>query len=416
MLKIMIFYSIILLLPAPDFNCTLSKNTPANLCVRHNAKGGSMEVTVKDIIRCLLDFSGKIELLNHPLAPVSPPRLLTDNTVFKTGSVYLGSGRRLKGTDFRNLNLTIIYTGQSLEKDDIRGTQNLNLFHLENFQHTMLLFNQLLDLFEERKDSSAYLSDTLIYGKGLQHILDIGKELLLNPLLLVTGEGKLVAKATDLTFYDPLCEELFKTGKFSKKTLDFMNHGHPFNNASLFSPPFLYEKDDLRYRRIVCPVKIQKNSFVSLVVIESLRKFQHKDRGIIQELAKAIEWEAKQSTFYQDLNDTICETLVKDLLDHTITTEKELSDRLSSISWNPGGFYLLLIATSSESGTYLAFYREMFKRELRERVLIFKNYLLILLEHTDMKSLRNNQRFLKILSENDMKCGISNYASGGSLR
>lgn len=68
------------------------------------------------------------------------------------------------------------------------------------------------------------------------------------------------------------------------------------------------------------------------------------------------------------------------------------------------------------SGTYLAFYREMFKKELRERVLIFKNYLLILLEHTDMKSLRNNQRFLKILSENDMKCGISNYASGGSLR
>lgn len=198
-----------------------------------------------------------------------------DNMDFKNSILYLGKTSMLSKNTNKLEGLGLILIKDS---DFDPSLIDAEIAILPNETNMFKLSNDILAIFRSKRklvDSSAALLNSLIEGKGLGYIVQVGSEILGNPVLLVDATSKLLASSTSSTLDDNFWNELTAFGYGKDKTnSSYIQKG--FVKQILNSPhPLMFDPDSPHsLKRIVGKIEISNKTVGYIGVLENNQKLK----------------------------------------------------------------------------------------------------------------------------------------------
>ena len=197
------------------------------------------------------------------------------------------------------------------------------------------LLNDVLDVLDAKRkiqNSSAALLYSILEGKGLNDIIQIGAEITGKPVSLVDYTGKLLAVSNqqeisevDLTPEGYLTQEtysIFRTHNFTKKV----------NESPV---PVLLDIDHPEIpRMIVGRISIQDKIVGHLAVLENDQHFAEEDLEIAKVLIDVIAAEVQRNDYYLVMAGIHHEYFILDLLQEKHDNPTSIEDRVRSLQWD----------------------------------------------------------------------------------
>lgn len=215
------------------------------------------------------------------------------------------------------------------------------------------LFNRAQDIISREQTflySSAMLLHSLIIGKGLQHIVDMGYQLLNNPILLVDSSYKLMAHTKGIAVDDLVWNELVSKGYCSYDLVSIFKREGVVKKIADSKKPLLTDSGfSDKIRRIHGKIIINDKLVAYLGVLEHNQKFTEDDFRIIQLLCDVISEEMKKNSNHYQIKGLMYENILIDLLDNTVRNPIHLQERLKTAGLkSEGDFYLMVFQFQNE--------------------------------------------------------------------
>lgn len=249
-----------------------------------------------------------------------------ENVVYITNASIIKN--RLK--EYRNIGLLVIkdcdFDFSLLQVDTAIFSTETNMFEL---------FNDVQNIFSSNRkliDSSAALLNSLIKGKGFNYIVQVGSEILGNPVLLVDASSKLLAFSSDTNVNDTIWDEFISLGYGSYKYLSpYVKNGLVEELYKNQLPVIIDSGFENNLRRIVGKVLVNDKIVGYVAVLENNRKFKDEDVYITSLLCDVISSEMQKNKTYENISGLMYEYLIIDLLDDKVGNYKIAEERLKSL-------------------------------------------------------------------------------------
>lgn len=197
------------------------------------------------------------------------------------------------------------------------------------------LFDDVLNIFHSNRilvNSSAALLNSLIKGKGLNYIVQVGSEILGNPVFLVDASSKLLASSTNLNIVDTFWNDLETRGYGNDENLaPYVYKGYVDQILQSHKPVLIDPNIPQNLKRIVGKIKVNDKTIGYIGVLENNQTFKEDDIIIVGLLCDVVASEMKISKFYDNLTGVKHEFLLVDLLDGRIGNGSIARERASSI-------------------------------------------------------------------------------------
>ncbi|KPU44407.1 hypothetical protein OXPF_20260 [Oxobacter pfennigii] len=182
------------------------------------------------------------------------------------------------------------------------------------------------------------LFQALSQGTGLQKIIEIGCEMLDNPLVLVDTSSRSMVISHNNIIGDRIWDEYAKNGFPSKETLKGRRNYKSFKklppkNQNILSPTF-WNDPLAKYPRILGPVTVNETLVAHVVVVEAERSFESTDLELVEVLCNTISSEIQKNQSFKYLRGLDFEYFFKDLLDHKITDSTVINERMIPLKLN----------------------------------------------------------------------------------
>lgn len=277
------------------------------------------------------------------------------------------------------------------------------------------LLNEVLDAIDAKRkiqNSSAALLYSILEGKGLNDIIQIGAEITGKPVSLVDYTGKLLAVSNqqeiseiDLTPEGYLTQEtysIFRTHNFTKKV----------NESPV---PVLLDIDHpVIPRMIVGRISIQDKIVGHLAVMENDQSFEEEDLEIVKVLIDVIAAEVQRNDYYLVMAGIHHEYFILDLLQEKHDNPTTIEDRVRSLQWDAySDFFVVAINVPRKDERF--FFVEYFRRRLGQifpfskSIYYQENVILVIYRDRDVQEIA--ARLDTILLENNLIAGISRQFS-----
>ncbi|WP_257532533.1 PucR family transcriptional regulator [Irregularibacter muris] len=308
--------------------------------------------------------------------------------------------------------------GLILIKDD---TFDASLFHvniavLPAETNVFKLFDDVQNIFSlNRKliDSSAVLLNSLIKGKGLKYIVQVGSEILGNPVFLIDASSKLLASSTNTNVHDSIWDELISLGYGSHKYFSpYISEG--FVEKITANPlPIIIDSVFIKnLRRIVGKILIKDKIIGYICILENNQKFKEEDINIAGLLCDVISSEMKKNKLYENRTGVMHEYLIVDLLDERIGNYKMAEERSESLFSEPYRNFLVAVVSMPENNInahLVEHLRWSFESLLPSCKSVYHNEQIIILLNTENhQQLQNIKiKLINILKENNLIAGLS---------
>ncbi|MDH7565875.1 MAG: hypothetical protein QHH06_05260 [Clostridiales bacterium] len=167
-----------------------------------------------------------------------------------------------------------------------------NLLVLNKKVGVAVVFNEVQDILSAHLNftrSSEILLDTLIHGKGVQHVVEIGCEILGNPVIVGDPGGKLIAQAKGLLKDEPYWNKHLQKGYLSYEFIHRSNFKAVHEKVNKSASPVLLKRAlNLKRNSIMGKIKVDNIIVANLTVIEYERPFKKKDMELIALLCDVI--------------------------------------------------------------------------------------------------------------------------------
>ncbi|WP_426350053.1 PucR family transcriptional regulator [Alloiococcus sp. CFN-8] len=278
------------------------------------------------------------------------------------------------------------------------------------------LFDMILNIFHSNRkivDSSAELLNSLIKGKGLDYIVQVGSEILGNPVFLVDASSKLLASSINTAIDDTFWNDLSSLGYGNDKNLTpYVHEGFVNQVINNPQPVLITPRTPNNLKRIVGKIKINDNIIGYIGVLENNRKLKTEDVQITELLCDVIASEMQKSKLYDNLTGVKHEFLIVDLLEERIGNESMAKERAKALFpvVNKNIFVAAVnIVENSTNSRLLSYLRWTFEVNLPSCKSAYYNENIILVINT--KS--NNQwqeikkSLINILKRNNLIAGLS---------
>ena len=365
---------------------------------------------IKDALDGLIAFELEV---GKNYINISSMKLYNSQTEFLPGFLYIGKASDLPPSNqsMHAINIVCILDAD-LPVTYYEDTR-INLLAVDSKMTLAQAYDKIQEVFIRAQDVSVgkeMLLDSLIHGRGVQHILDIGYGLLSNPIVILNG-NKLLARTTNNQIDDPLWDELIIAGYFSPKTMDFFKEEWSQHFACTDGPILLQSKT-LKHDRIISNIELGNGSVAHLVVVENNRPFRNEDYEIIALICKVISSELKHSKFYHNIDSAMYETLVYDILDGKICEDEIIDLRLSNLSWKTKKYLTVLVADIlqyNNTYAYLSFFRDLFEQVTENcHTFIYNNLIVMLIgkDHENNNPMKDLVKLEEVIKENSIYCGI----------
>ena len=278
------------------------------------------------------------------------------------------------------------------------------------------LFNNVLDVFHSKRklvDSSAALLNSLIEGKGLNYIVEVGSEILGNPVLLVDATSKLLASSSSSSLDDNFWNELIAIGYGKDKTNNpyvqkgFVDKIRQMPDPIMFDPGSLHD-----LKRIVGKIEINNKIVGFIGVLENDQKLKEEDINIVRLLCDVIASEMQKSKLYENFTGVTHEFLLIDLLDERInnsTLDKKRSDDLFPVA-NKNLFVVSVnIPENNSNSHYIGYIRWSLESLLPSCKSVYYNEHIVLIINVKHKEQwhKIESSLIDILRKNKLDGGLS---------
>ncbi len=188
-------------------------------------------------------------------------------------------------------------------------------------------------IYSDEKLSSLKFFSALIDGSGIQEIVDVGYELLGNPITVIDASYKQLAITKyvesdnsswkravqgDFLPYDEL---------FRSETTEF------FQKARNSRSPVLNKPKNHEFEVLQSAIYNDNKLMGYLIIVSHKKPFEQKDMEIATLLTRVISLEMQKNRFYQHSEGLIYEYFIGDLLEGNITRSDVIEERLKTLKW-----------------------------------------------------------------------------------
>ncbi|NTV91619.1 MAG: hypothetical protein HGA22_14875, partial [Clostridiales bacterium] len=283
------------------------------------------------------------------------------------------------------------------------------------------LFNKINDLILtdiKTQNASSRLLNGLIEGKGLQHIVDIGFELLGNPILVSDLSHKILANTKSMDFGDPVWNDLIKKGYRSYSLVITGNSKGLFERIRRSGIPFIIPASSdgdanskNQYSKIYSNIVIANKTVGYITVVGVWKPFDVTDIETVSLFSRVISQEMQKDRFFRNSRGMMFEYFISDLLENKLTDQKIMEERMKYLNLElKGNIYVLIIrAGKSVPDSFILDSMQKFNLEAFGRAIIYNDdILLVVTRNTEITKPEDNLEGLgRMMAENGMVVGLS---------
>lgn len=233
------------------------------------------------------------------------------------------------------------------------------------------VYNDVMDLFRTLRklgDSSAALLDTMIEGKGLNYIIQVGSEILGNPVFLVDASTKLLAASANTNVADAMWSELAAIGYGDTgKLAAYVHEGYVRQIEEGTLPVLMDIGLENNLKRIVGKIVVSRKTIGYIGVLEHQKELGPDDVKITGLLCDVVAAEMQKTKEYDNLSGVMHEYLLLDLLDERSHLNPQLQSRADMLFQSTRHHYQILVV-NLQDGTFekqaLGYFRWTFDRQI----------------------------------------------------
>jgi len=370
---------------------------------------------IKNLFSCLNEDLQHVMLRHQNQEIYNLKFLLKEHKQFDAHTLYIGRTSSLDPADPSPIPafLGIKDCNISLEQLSSRFT---NYAFLKNDSNLYNIFNKVQDIIWSEQTylrSSSILLQSLIKGKGLQYIIDIGYQLLNNPMLLVDSSYKLLAYTKKDKVDDRVWNELVTRGYCSHDLISIFRKEGVVEKIAKSDEPLLTDSGfSEKIRRIHGKIIINNKLVGYLGVLEYNQKFKEEDFNTIKLLCDVISEEMQKNKNYYYTKGLMYESLLIDLLDNSIQNWEHVRERLKAAGLKlENNLFLAVINFIHEdiSNYHLVDYlRDYIDNQLHfSKSIFYNNQIVVFLSLKDDQVDSSMSTLEKCLKDNDLQGGVS---------
>lgn len=371
-----------------------------------------MSITVGEIFQCLVDDLQNEKLCQENLEIYNSKLLLKNQKQFDSNTLYIGELSD-PGNDIPSpVPCFMIIKGRGIPAEQLSRCFT-NYAFLNDNSDLFQFFNKVQDLIHREQrlvNSSSALLQSLIKGRGLQYIIDIGYRLLNNPILLVDTSYKLLAYTKNDDVDDPVWNELTSKGYCSYNMVSvFMKEGVVKKIADSIDPLLTDSGFSEKIHRIHGKIMLNNNLIGYLGVLECNQKFKQEDYRIISLLCDVISAQMQKN---HHIKGFMYENLLIDLLDNNIKNSEYLQERLKITGLKlEKNLYLIVIDFQNKDISnhhIIDFLRDCVDRMVQHsRSILYKKQIVTFLSLKDSEAEKSIITIEKFLEDNGLQAGLS---------
>lgn len=369
-----------------------------------------MGLSLKVFAEKLGHHSPELFLSDETHSSIASARLLAHgNGPGDSEILYIGNLSELAGILPVNNSINVLCVADGEILSEYTQNQHLNLLVLHTCKELQLIFNEIQDIFSEAcslAPNYEILLDTLIHERDINRIMDIGYQLLGNPICFINLSGKLLACSNRLgTDGLSYWNELIEHERLSYETM------------YIVIPENLNQQEEKNRAPITSRAVLIENILVGYILVSESRKpIGNGDLEIISLLCNLVSLRVQQSENSEGSKKIIYENLIRSLLEGDKKYEDMIVDwaKALSSSAKDNFFILTIVDTQFHKSdlhlTYLIHLMKLLENIIREsKCVIYQNNIVLLVNYAsenplndvDLSSLR------EVLKRYNLKGGLS---------
>lgn len=375
-----------------------------------------MNITFMDIGSRLYKYKPTIRINSNNI--VEDYVIMQENmNEYKPNCVYVAK----PGDIPKSLNITsplniLLITNASI-LPALTDNELINLIIINDYTETAMILNELYAIFHSEKRllmASSKLLAALSQGCKLQELLDLGSELLSNPILLVDMSTSLLAySGINESFDEPAWKSHIDNGYITQEYYKLYEKEAKlaYMNADK-DAPILINSKLWKYRIILHKATYQKSILGFIEVLEYNRGFQSSDVEIIKLIGDAIGIVIQSSSYYSNFPKSTFDASYLNLLKNKKVNNEQIVELTKHLSIEPNDYLFLLcidLKNVIEANSKILYLKNKSERMIPRNHAIIHNGLIILLllrkePHLIQPELEHISDFLP---QNNLTAGIS---------
>lgn len=217
---------------------------------------------------------------------------------------------------------------------------------LENIDHSKLNLIiidksiKLIDIFGEVQDilfshkklvtSSAKLLNALVEDNGIQYIIDIASELLINPIHVSDLSHKILAHTKNFKIDDPIWNTIVNAGHTPFSIVSQHNRAI-FERVRNDTSPVIHFEPNSKIYLLQIRISANNKAIGYITIPGYIKPFGEDDMEIASLLSKVLSLELQKNKFFHNSKGLMYEYFITDLLDGKIRDASTIEDKLKYI-------------------------------------------------------------------------------------
>lgn len=344
--------------------------------------------------------------------------LLNNNlSDFRTDCLYIGKMSWLPAT-LPSVPVTFLLV-KDIDAPNYESLEsNYNCIYVSSDTDIWSLFNKIQSYFSNIIETTSYCHSIIELSNNtsdLQKVLDLGYELIGNPLLLVDASLNFIAHAGGKSVDEPLWKWILSKGYMPEGYVDFvLLDGMAEEEKYLQKPLFLWQREFLNHDQLVYRILSNNVSIGYLKILQYNKKISKKDKQIIKVLGNCLCKFLNKNSIDQASCSPIIASFLLSLLNGNLYDHDIIDMRMHQFNLKLYENMILIVIQLSDqflndNGKLLIFKRKIQNFLGRNNILCYNNNLVILYDYNSVQAFTKTelQNFESILSSHDCRAGIS---------
>lgn len=276
-----------------------------------------------------------------------------------------------------------------------------------------IIFNKIQEIITLYANWYTKLLETLFKNKGLKEIINIGQELLHNPIQVIDTSFNVLAYTNNPEIDDPEWKEHILCGCNSYKNIAQLKVGKYIEKVFKSSEPLILHPPFYKNRILMSNIVVNGKIIGHLTLNEGKREFSSSDSELSIFLSNIIAAELTKNDFFQNTKGAMHEHLIVGLLNNEFSDPLVIKEKIRTLNWNPKKNLHLLTFVADEkdvANTPLTYIKNSLDSIIiGSKSAIFNDHLVMIVEHNKEELLSREimQEIEVFCSKNMLKCGLS---------
>jgi hypothetical protein len=249
---------------------------------------------------------------------------------------------------------------------------------------------------------------------GIQQLLDIGFQMLGNPIVITDKSWKAIAMTRNIDIPDDIGWNEFKTnGYLSAETVSNGIRDNLADRIEKSHRPFVCQGSDMRYPRMMNRLTLGGKTAATISVVGYCRPFNNDDEVILKILSDAITAELQKNSVPQVTRGMIYESFIGNLLEGKLQDPKMIEERVKLLHIGiKKNVYLFVfdIADFDMKQYTVSYMRDLLENMISGgQALIYDNKIVIAASFVRANDIFKSelQTLGDFLKKSNIRCGIS---------